>query len=124
MQRAIDRATVAGANAVTAIEAEYRDLAVTLGNGGSSTSPIAQSRVVSEVLTAAQRARAQADAQVLHSTALRAAAARREVARGMNSVRVPPKATKQEGGKTESKRSTRKNAVSAVVLLLLVASLG
>ncbi len=63
---------------------------------------------------------------MLHRTALRAADAMRELALKMGSVRSPQKTTKHQGGKTTSKRSTRStrnNAVSALVLLLFVASL-
>jgi hypothetical protein len=94
MQRAIDRTTVAGVSLVSAIEAEYNALVATLGSDYSAKLGITQPRVVSEVLTAAQRARAHADAQALHRTALRAAVAMRELALKMGSVRSPEKATK------------------------------
>jgi hypothetical protein len=93
MQRAIDRATVTSVTAVSAIEAEYSALAATSGSDVSAKPMITQPSGVDVVLTAAQRARARADAQVLHRTALRAAAARREVAHKMRSVRSPQKAT-------------------------------
>jgi hypothetical protein len=124
MQRAIDRTTVAGVSAVSAIEAEYIALVATLGSDYSAKPGITQPRVVSEMLTAAQRARAQANAQVLHHTdALRAAAAMRELALKMGSVRSPHKTTKHHEGKTVGTRSTRNKAVSTVVLLLFIASL-
>ena len=63
MQRAIDRATVIGVTTVSAIEAEYRALAATLGRDVSAKPVITQPRVVDVVLTATQRARARADAQ-------------------------------------------------------------
>jgi hypothetical protein len=69
MHRAIDRTTTACVSAVSAIEAEYNALVATLGSDYSAKPGITQPRVVSEVVTAAQRARAQADAQVLHRTA-------------------------------------------------------
>jgi hypothetical protein len=75
MQRAIDRTTMTSVSVVSAIEAEYSAFIATLGSDYSAKLGITQPRVVSEVLT-----RAQADAQVLHRTALRAAAARRELA--------------------------------------------
>ncbi len=94
MLRAIDRTPVASVSAVSATEVEYIALVATLGNDYSAKPGITQPRVVSEVLTAAQMARAQADAQVLHRTALRAATARRELALKMASVRSMQKATK------------------------------
>jgi hypothetical protein len=60
---------------------------------------------------------------MLHRTALRAATTRRELALKMESVRSPKKATKHQGERTASTRNTRNNAVSAVVLLLFIASL-
>jgi len=123
MQRAIDRATVTGVDAVSAIEAEYNALAATLSSDVSAKPVITQPRVVVVVLGASQRARARAYAQVMHRTALRTAAARRELAHNMRSVRSPQKATKHQGGQAASTRSTRNNAVSAVVLLLFIASL-
>ena len=123
MHRAIDRTTMASVSAASAIEAEYNALVATLGIDYSAKPGITQPKVVSEMLTAAQRARAQANAQVLHRTALRAATARRELALKMESVRSPQKATKHQGGKSTSTRGTRNNAVSAVVLLLFIASL-
>ncbi len=94
MHRAIHHTTLAGVSAVSAIEGEYSALVATLANDYSAKPGITQPRLVSEVLTAAQRARAQADAQVLHRTALRAAAARRGLALKMGSVRSPQKTTK------------------------------
>ncbi len=91
MQRAIDRTIVTCVSAVSAIEAEYSALVATLGSDYSAKPGITQPKVVSEVLTAAQRARAQAYAQVLHRTAIRAATAKRELALKMGSVRSPLK---------------------------------
>ena len=95
MQRAIDRATMTGVSAISAIEAEYSALAAILGSDVSGKPMVTQPRVVFVVLMAAQRARVREDAQVLHRTALRAAAARHKLAHKMRSVRSPQKAIKQ-----------------------------
>jgi hypothetical protein len=123
MQRAIDRATVTGVTAVSAIEVEYSALAATLGRGVSAKPMIINPRVVVAVLAAAQRARARADAQVLHRTASRAAVARRKLAHKMRSVRSPQEATKHQREQVARTRNTGNNAVSAVVILLFIASL-
>ena len=91
MQRAIDRGTITAVIAVSTIEAEYNALTATLDSDVSEKPTITQPRVVARVLTATQRARAGADARVLHRTALRAAAARHELAHMMRSVRSPRK---------------------------------
>jgi len=122
LKRAIDKVVVGDLKVVVANEAKYTATATTLFRENTAANRVLQPGTMTLALREAYTVKAQSDARVLHQTELRAAMARQEVARKRSCVRLPPASVKKLRKDALSGLIRRNNAIIAVLLLMLIAS--